>query len=171
MATQLADQFTHMFRVEHREIRDTLLDLVEAFQKRDQLRARALVHRTAALAGPHFRYEEESLYPYLVKIFGDEYIEKLLHDHDGAIDAARKLATLGAKGELTDAEIQEAVRLTQSILPHVSDCDGLSIMVERLPDHDVDTIFTTRDRSRAAGLDLLRWATEVRGRSVSSATS
>ncbi|HEX5414262.1 MAG TPA: hemerythrin domain-containing protein [Chloroflexota bacterium] len=164
MTTQLADHFTVMFRVEHREIRDTLLDLVEAFQQRDQFRARGLVERTATLAGPHFRYEEESMYPYLVKIFGDEYIEKLLHDHDGAIDAARKLAGLSEKGVLSDDEIREAVRLTRSILPHVSDCDGLSIMVERLPDPEVETIFATRERSRAVGLDLLRWADEVRAR-------
>lgn len=167
MATNLADQFTQMFRTEHREIRDVLLDLVTAFQTGDQVRARALIERTAVLAGPHFRYEEESLYPDLVAIFGDEYIEKLLHDHDGAIDTARKLVVLGARDELTDDEIREAVRLTRSILPHVSDCDGLSIMVERLPDPEVEVIFATRERTRAAGLDLLRWATEVRARPAS----
>ncbi len=164
MASPLADRFTQTFRTEHREIRDTLLDLVDAFLAGDQKRARTLVSRTAQLAGPHFRYEEESLYPFLVAIFGQDYIEKLLHDHDGAIDAAKRLVVLSAKERLDDAERQEAVRLVRSILPHVSDCDGLSIMVERLPDGQIESIFTTRERALAAGLDLLRWAAGVRSR-------
>lgn len=167
MASLLADRFTQTFRTEHREIRDTLLDLVEAFQSGDQVRARELINQTAALAGPHFRYEEESLYPYLVAIFGEEYIEKLLHDHDGAIEASRKLVSLGAKDRLADHEIREAVRLVRGILPHVSDCDGLSIMVERLPDGQIEQIFSTRERSRAAGLDLLTWASSIRARGAS----
>ena len=168
MASRLADRFTQTFRTEHREIRDTLLDLVDAFLTGDQARARGLVAQTARLAGPHFRYEEESLYPLLVAIFGEEYIEKLLRDHDGAIDAARRLATLGAQGQLNDVETREAVQLVRGILPHVSDCDGLSIMVERLPDDQIESIFATRERALAAGLDLLRWATDVRTRPAHS---
>lgn len=166
MPTQVADRFTQTFRTEHREIRDVLLDLVATFQTGDLARARELIDQTAALAGPHFRYEEESLYPYLVAIFGDEYIEKLLHDHDWAIDSARRLAALGAKERLGDDEIREAVRLVRGILPHVSDCDGLSIMVERLPAGQIEHIFATRERCRAAGLDLLTWASDIRARGV-----
>ncbi len=33
----LSDQFSQIFRDEHREIRDTLLDLIVAFQERDRL--------------------------------------------------------------------------------------------------------------------------------------
>jgi hypothetical protein len=76
----LADQFTQMFREEHRQVRDTLRDLVQA-----------LLRQAAALTGPHFRYEEEYLYPGLVQIFGEEYIEKLLGDHGVAIGTAKKL--------------------------------------------------------------------------------
>lgn len=49
-------------------------------------------------------------------------------------------------------------------MPHVSDCDGLSIMVERLPTEKVQSILDARDHSLRAGLDLLQWAKQVRTR-------
>ncbi len=160
----LADQFTQMFREEHRAVRDVLLDLIQAFQERDRARIQDLLTQTAALTGPHFRYEEESLYPGLVEILGEEYIQKLLRDHDVAIGTAKKLVELAGKEPLTDDDAALAVLLVQSILPHVSDCDGLSIMVERLPEEKVEAFFTSRDDARRANLNLLQWAEEVRGR-------
>jgi len=44
-----------------------LLDLIQAFQDRNLSRARELLGRVAALTGPHFRYEEEALYPALTE--------------------------------------------------------------------------------------------------------
>jgi len=66
-------------------VRDALLDLVQAFREYDGARIKALLHHTAVLTGPHFRYEEEALYPNLVDILGEEYVEKLLGDHDRVI--------------------------------------------------------------------------------------
>jgi hypothetical protein len=54
---------------------------------------------------------------------------------------------------LSDADVREAVHLVRTILPHVSDCDGLSIMTERLP--QVQAVLDTRDRSRQGNVDLL----------------
>lgn len=164
MAIQLADQFSQTFRQEHRGIRDTLLDLVQAFQQRDIAWVRTLLQQTAVLTGPHFRYEEEAMYPALVAIFGEEYVDKLLGDHDRAIGSARRLVALAGQDTLTDDEVREAVHLVRGLLPHVSDCDGLSIMVERLPDSQIHTIFAARERSRKADLDLLAWASTIRAR-------
>ncbi len=165
-ATVLADDFSHTFREEHRAVRDALLDLVTAFRASDMERARVLLATIAALTGPHFRYEEESLYPALVSIFGKPYIEKLLEDHDGAIENSRRLATLGSRPSLSEAESEEAVALVRKILPHVSDCDGLSIMVERLDEDTVRNVFRVRESSNASGLDLFTWADSVRSRPV-----
>ncbi|MFB6273989.1 MAG: hemerythrin domain-containing protein [Salinibacter sp.] len=159
-----ADQFTTTFREEHREIRDVLLELVQVFTDREPARARSLLEQAAALTGPHFRYEEESLYPALVAIFGEAYIEQLREDHDRAIGTAQALVELAEQEQLTEEEAARAVRWVQRLLPHVSDCDGLSIMVERLPEEQVEAIFAARERSRRADLDLLRWAEEVRDR-------
>ncbi len=160
----LADQFTHMFREEHRAIRDVLLDLIQAFEERDRARIQSLLTQTAALAGPHFRYEEEALYPGLVEILGEEYIQKLLRDHDLAIGTARALVEMANKEPLTNDDVAKAVLFVRSILPHVSDCDGLSIMVERLPEEMVEAFFASREHARGANLNLLQWAEEVRDR-------
>lgn len=160
----LADEFTQVFRGEHRQVRDALLDLVEAFAARDQARIRSLLGRIAVLTGPHFRYEEEALYPGLVELFGPEYVDKLMGDHDRAIGTAQKLVELAGQEPLSDEDVVAAIRYVRSILPHVSDCDGLSIMVERLPEQKIRAVFDARDRCREAGLDLLQWAGQVRGR-------
>ncbi|MDA2938346.1 hemerythrin domain-containing protein [Acidobacteria bacterium AH-259-A15] len=160
----LSDRFTQVFSNEHRQIRDTLLDLILAFQERDQTKIQSLLNQTAVYTGPHFRYEEEALYPSLVEIFGEEYIEKLLQDHDRAIGTANKLIELAGKETLGDDDVVETTRLIRTILPHVSDCDGLSIMVERLREEKVQAILDARDRSLEEGLDLIQWTNQVRKR-------
>jgi len=170
----LADSFSQVFRQEHRVVRDTLLDLIQAFEDRDRERIHALLNAVAILTGPHFRYEEESMYPALTGIFGEEYVEKLLRDHDRAIEIAEELIGLSAKDLFSREDIAMAVRLIRSgVLPHVSDCDGLSIMVETLPEDQVQGILDRRQQSLAAGLDLLAWAKTVRRRPalVASAAS
>lgn len=162
----VVQEFTDIFRTEHRAVRDLLLDLVESFQGRDAERVRSLVAAIDAAMGPHFRYEEESMYPRLVAIFGETYVEKLLADHDGAIHNIRELYRLGDRESLTEADAERGVELTRQILPHVSDCDGLSIMVETLPDETVTTILTTRRNARSAGLSLVNWAETDRERRV-----
>lgn len=160
----LSDQFTRLFREEHRTIRDGLLDLLQAFQDRDTSRIQSLLPEIARFVGPHFRYEEEALYPALTDLFGEPYIEQLFGDHDRAIGSAERLVELAGKTPLTDEDVEEAVRLIRGILPHVSDCDGLSIMVERFPEDKVQAVLDRRERSKTEGLDLLTWAHGVRGR-------
>ena len=162
--TTLADDFSTLFRAEHREVRDALLELIDAFHARDRARIDTLLGRVASLTGPHFRYEEESLYPALVGIFEEAYVEYLYEAHDGAIARARRLVELAGQETLSDDDVAAAVHAIREILPHVSDCDGLSVMVEVLPDDDVRTILSTRDRTNALGLDLLSWAETARTR-------
>ncbi|HXE71691.1 MAG TPA: hypothetical protein VNO81_03440, partial [Candidatus Nitrosotenuis sp.] len=82
---------------------------------------------------------------------------------DRAIAGARRLVTL-AGGALGAREAAEATAILRGILPHVSDCEGLSIMVERMPESTVAAVLQARQRALAEGLDLLTWASEVRGR-------
>lgn len=161
-ATRSHDEFTAVFRQEHREIRDVILDLIEASRRDDLMEARRLVTRLAVLTGPHFRYEEECMYPALVEFFGAEYVESLCAEHDAAIVAARRLAELVGREAANGADRERTQALARGLLPHVSDCEGLSILVERLPERDVARILDRRRRARAQGLDLLRWADEAR---------
>lgn len=102
------------------------------------------------------------MYPSLVPTFGTDYVRRLYVDHDGAIASAKRLVALAGQDELSDADVTEAVALVRTILPHVSDCDGLSLMVERLSDADVQSILDARDRCNEAGIDLLSWDEKVR---------
>lgn len=61
--TPEADRFSATFRAEHRQVRDLLLELVQAYQNREKNRISALLSDLASCTGPHFRYEEEVLYP------------------------------------------------------------------------------------------------------------
>lgn len=136
-------QFAEQFRAEHRQVRDLLLQILQAFEQRDTRQAGELVQSIAALSGPHFRYEEDAVYPALVTIFGEEYVQKILGDHDRVIASAARLSALSQKQQLEEGDVQEAGCLFRSILPHVSDCDGLSIMVECLPEERVQQILDT----------------------------
>lgn len=73
------------FKDEHRKIRDTVNSLVGALREGDAAQARELLRELDGLAGPHFRYEEETMYPALRPWFPAGYIDSKLADHDGAI--------------------------------------------------------------------------------------
>ncbi|MGV9775919.1 hemerythrin domain-containing protein [Streptosporangium sp. NPDC003464] len=168
----IADHFTEAFHAEHREVRDLLLALIDAFRGGDSARIRKLVETLSATIGPHFRYEEEAMYPGLLPIFGGDHVDKLLSDHDDTIRNIRELAELAEAAMLNDLEeigedqAARGIELVRAILPHVSDCDGLSIMVETLPEDDVVHILATRDVARETDADLLTWARTMRARRV-----
>ena len=56
----LPEEFSRLVREEHREVRDLLLALGEAFERRDGADSRRLLAEVAKATGPHFRYEEEA---------------------------------------------------------------------------------------------------------------
>ena len=101
----------------------------------------------------------------LVPIFGAGYVEKLLSDHHDSIATAARLVELAHRERLSGPEAEEAAARVRGILPHLRDCDGLSIMVELLPDEQIEAVLDTRARSLEAGLGLLEWAAELRARS------
>lgn len=160
----LSDDFSQIFREEHRQVRDTLIEMESAFEAHDAEAVGGLLTKTAVLTGPHFRYEEESLYPLLGKVFTPEYIDELLSAHDLIIGRAGRLIELAGSEEITDSVASEAKEHIRQILPHVSDCDGLSIMVETLPEDEVKSIFDCRADALEENLDLVAWSSEVRPR-------
>lgn len=164
-----ADGFLQAFRQEHRMLRDALFELFEAFSARDLPRVRMLMEVIEGAGGPHLRYEEETLYPSLAAVVGEAHVGKLLSDHDRLIAAARRLAELSASTTLDAAEVTEADGLLREMLPLLSDCEGVSLMVERLPEHTVRAVLASRAQSLDEGLDLMTWARYVRGRRAASA--
>lgn len=156
------DRFREMFRDEHRQLRDALLALAQAFQSRDKLRIQALLDKVVFCAGPHFRYEEEALYPVLFEFSREEYIRKLFDAHDDMIAIVRELVTIAERELATEAGVLWAIHGIGSILSRIGDCDGLSIMLEYLPENRIQTVLESREKSRRAGQDLLTWALKTR---------
>ena len=157
------EQFVAGFRDEHRLGRDVLMGMSEAFQQRDTARIGQLFSQFDTGIGPHMRYEEETMYPALVETFGPEYIEKMLQDHDRALGTAGRLMELASHDPITEGDVREAQRLLRGLLPHVSDCDGLAIILERLPAEKQQAIAESRDRAVRDGTTVMQWA-ERRGR-------
>jgi len=149
------------FREDHRKVRDGLLAMIEALKAKDVKKAREILNNLNVLVGPHFRYEEETLYPTL-RVFLGEYVDQLLKEHDGVIDTARKCAELLQKDTLTDEEAEEAANAARALLIHVSNCDGLAILSERLSAQELDVLGEKFAAAREAGVPLLDWAATIR---------
>jgi len=129
----VVQEFTEVFRAEHRQLRNLPLELAGAFGDRDAGHARALIAAVAEAAG-------------------------------GAIRNARELQRLAGHGELTEEQAGRGTELTRRILPHVGDCDGLTIMAEALPGDAADRILPAGKAAQKANLDWLSWAATARER-------
>lgn len=149
------------FREDHRKVRDGLLGLASAAEAGDVATARGILGQIDTLVGPHFRYEEEALYPALKEFLGD-YIDSLIKEHDGAIETAKVAATLLSRPSLSEAEGKEVAKAARALLIHVTNCDGLNILAERFSPEKLARLADHYAKSRAAGVPLLRWADTIR---------
>lgn len=161
--TSELQRFVDGFRNEHREARDILLGMIDAFRSRDGARFGELMKRMDEGLGPHMRYEEQTMYGALIPMLGAEYIENMIQDHDRMLGAAGRLMELAGHDPITDDDVAEAESLLRARLPHVSDCDGLAIIIEALPEDQQRAIVESRDRCLAEGVSVMQWA-ERRGR-------
>ncbi len=152
-------------KADHTKVRDIRLDIIVAAPRRDAAKALELLLRLDKLGGPHFQWEEESFYPTLERFFGPEYKEYLFGVHDRIVRAARQLAQILGKGEITEAESKKIVALVRSeILPHPIECEGLTLFSERLTSKEVEAMGKHFEAVRKTGLPLLEWAQNVRTR-------
>jgi hypothetical protein len=160
------DQFTEVFRDEHRQLRDMLLGLIDAFQSSDSERVRQGIEEMTAHAAPHFQYEQQALYPALADVHGDSYVEKLLEEHAQALEAAVQLAELAEQEELDEQAVEYGLELVRQLLPHVSDRDGLAVMVEVLEPAAIEKIHKAQKESNKRRVSL---ATLTKGTKRSAA--
>jgi len=150
----LANDFTQAFRDEHRQMRNALLGLIDAFEKGDGEQIQDSIGEMMAIAGPHFHYEGEALFPALAEIYGDEYVDQLLAEHDETAAATRELAVLADGAELSSDEAERAVKLAHEILPHVGERDGLAVMVEVMAPDQIGAILEARENAQESRFHL-----------------
>jgi hypothetical protein len=170
MSTQLTtdlERFVEGFRNEHRAARDAFLGIAQALRDRDAARIGPLMQTANTVIGPHMRYEEEQMYPALATLYGDDYVERMLADHDRAFGVAGRLMELAGHDPITDGDVEEGEDLIRGMLPHVTDCDGLVLAIEVLPADQQQAIFDARDRALAQPVSMMEWG-EIRGRPPAS---
>lgn len=160
--SSVEDEVIETFQEEHRQTRDKCLELSDAIEAGDLDRAEELVHEIDAAAGPHFQYEEDALYPALIPFFGEEKVKELVAEHDEAIEAAETLAELTSQDSLTEDEKQEALRALPNIMVHVSDCDGLTVYLEKADESVFEDIAESMEEANEQGLTLTEYDATVR---------
>jgi DUF438 domain-containing protein len=154
-------------REDHKKVRDTLLDIINAIRRRDVTKAYELLIYLDKIGGPHFRAEEEMMYPVMKRFYGEEYYTRLLEEHDRVIKAARELAETLGKGSITPEEADSLIKIIQNeIMPHPITCSGLEIFMERLSSEELDKIAESLVAARQEGTPLLEWSQTIRDRKV-----
>ncbi|MDO8472716.1 MAG: hemerythrin domain-containing protein [Dehalococcoidia bacterium] len=151
------------FREDHRKVRDGLLVLAAAAEAGDMETARKTLGAIDTLVGPHFRYEEEALYPALREFLG-EYVDQLVAEHNGVVATAKVAAELLSKPTLTKEEGHAVAKAARSLLVHVSNCDGLNILAERFSHEKLAALGRKYQKARKAGVGLLKWADTIRAK-------
>ncbi|MFQ6041231.1 MAG: hypothetical protein ACE5PV_10285 [Candidatus Poribacteria bacterium] len=86
----------------------------------------------------------------------------MLQEHDGVIDTAKNLAQLLNKEALSEEETENAVKAARELLVHVSNCDELAILTERLNEDEIRQLSEKFSAARDAGVPLLEWADKIR---------
>lgn len=90
----------------------------------------------------------------------------MITDHDGASATSRPSADLVAQPAPSEEDAERGVQAVLSMLPHVSDCDGPAIFMEKMEPAVPGRIAENIAEVREAGPGLLDWAGSVRGRPV-----
>lgn len=150
------------FQEEHRKVRDLLLDLSDAIKEDDVETAREKLEKVNRLAGPHFRYEEEALYPALVQYFGENKVFDLIGEHDKGIERSGELLELVQKDSIPDEKRESVTELVAPLFVHVSDCEGLTIYMEEMSDETLDKIEENFERAWDEEIPLLEYDDTIR---------
>lgn len=151
------------FRSDHAKVRDSLLELIDAISRKDVQRASEILVRLDGLVGPHFRWEEESLYPALERFYGREYLEYLLGAHDRVVKRARELLEVLRKGVITDEQARALISVIRTdVLSHVIECEGVAIFAEKLSREELNKLAADLERARKENVPLLEWAERIK---------
>ncbi len=153
------NRFLRAFKEEHKVILNELLELRKVVNNRDNEAAAKLVEDLDRIMGPHFKVEEEALYPMLREYFGDENVEKLIEEHDIATSAMIEFKNnIGNKGYLEE-HARDTLKHLQGFFMHVTSCDGLSIIIDRFSDEQKQELETRLDEVWENPEPLTSWRT------------
>ncbi len=151
------------FRSDHAKVRDMLLELIDAVSKKDATKALEIMIRLDKIGGPHFRWEEESLYLTFEKFFGRQYLEYLLGVHDRIVKRGRELVEILSKGKISEEQAKILPDIIRSdILSHPIECEGIVLFAEKLTQKELNELAENLERIRKEDIPLLEWAERIK---------
>lgn len=145
------------FHTDHAKVVQALLDLRHAIQAHEPARVRTTLGQANQLVGPHFKFEEQNLYPSLTEFLGEAGVQRLLTEHDGVFRGVAALVELAGKDAWTEAEARSAGANLELIWEHPVTCDGLSLYIERLPAETQASLLEKMEEMRREGTTLLEY--------------
>jgi hypothetical protein len=131
---------------EHRQVLELLSRLEAAGERGDADRVGSLAREARAVAEPHFRYEQRSLFPQLLGALGPDRVERLYADQDGAVEALLRIEAIAERGPLHDSGAAEARRLARMARASVESCDRACDAVERQSPEVAERVLAARRR-------------------------
>ncbi len=152
---------------DHRQARDGVFDLLQACQEHNTRKAKEMIDLIDMVAGPHWRWEEEALYPAVSKMT-EELQDSLLKEHDGVIVAVQRVNDILKQKKLAPPDWEEISDGARCMLYHIVTCNGLIIMIEKLSDDDLSNIRQAIFTAQRDEVRLLEWSRTLRERPVPS---
>jgi RND superfamily putative drug exporter len=134
---------------EHHRLLGLLGELEEASERRDTDRVLELVEETRGIAEPHFRYEQQSLFPLLLDAIGPERVEALYAAQAEVVDALKRIEELSGPARVKKAAAAETKRLVGVARASVHGCDALEDTVAHQPAEVAELVLAARDRAYA----------------------
>lgn len=110
------------FLADHRRLTKGLHKALTALEKGDDAEAIALAAAIDEDAGAHMAFEEEIFYPRLAEARGQEFVDRMVSEHEIGQRAVRALLAHTERGSVPDTEREGILENLGIALRHVLSC-------------------------------------------------
>ena len=152
------------FHADHAKVVQAFMHLREAIQQQNPAEVMTTLSEANKMVGPHFKFEENFLYPSLEEFLGAAGVQRLVAEHDGVFRGVAALLDLATKKNWNDSDAHTATAYLDLIWEHPITCDGLSLYIERLPEQVQNALFNQMEKLRREGTTLLDYRSVIRKR-------
>jgi hypothetical protein len=133
------------FLDDHRVLIAGIKGIIEAVEGGDSAKAVALASELDQQAGAHMAFEEEVFYPRLAEVYGDEFVEQMISEHEAGQRAVRTLLARNHDRPLTTRQREHLLEDLDVALKHVMSCGTM-----------LSELSSGADEQDARALDRLR---------------
>lgn len=143
------------FLDDHRILIAGLNKIIMALEGNQTAEAMRLAGELDRDAGAHMAFEEEVFYPQLAAVYGEEFVQQMLAEHEAGHRAIKSLVSLKESQELTDKERVGVLDDLGVALKHVMSCGTmLAELGSGKPEMDAQALDRLRELRERAG----RWS-------------